>query len=263
MQSMGRRLRLAAAGACVLATMLVATWANAQGVCKCNNGCHAYPGQCTHSNDCDPGYAPTCDTRPDGGCPQVGWVSCSGGCTCTPIPGWDAGVDAAPEAGPHDAAPDVVPDVVADVVHDVVQDVVADVVHDVVVDVAPDVEPDAPEDAPPDVTYEPCGSLEHPCPPHYQCVQGWCVPDGTDAGVEDAGGFYPFDSSAPPSGPGDDGTGGADAALEGGDAFDDPTAKNSGCSCRTVPDADDIRAVAGAVVAILGLGMLARRRRRT
>ena len=61
------------------------------GTCQCNDGCHSFPGQCTHSNGCNVGYAPVCGTRPTGTCPKVGWVSCDGTCTCEPIAGFDAG----------------------------------------------------------------------------------------------------------------------------------------------------------------------------
>jgi MYXO-CTERM domain-containing protein len=65
--------------------------AAAQGTCRCNRGCHNFPGQCVQSGTgCAAGYAPFCGTRPDA-C-QAGWVSCSGTCTCVRIPGYDAGV---------------------------------------------------------------------------------------------------------------------------------------------------------------------------
>jgi MYXO-CTERM domain-containing protein len=65
--------------------------AAAQGTCRCNRGCHNFPGQCVQSGTgCAAGYAPFCGTRADA-C-QTGWVSCNGTCTCVRIPGYDAGV---------------------------------------------------------------------------------------------------------------------------------------------------------------------------
>ena len=64
--------------------------AAAQGTCRCNNGCHANPGQCVQGAGCAVGYAPFCGNR-SGSCPTAGWVSCSGACMCVPIPNFDAG----------------------------------------------------------------------------------------------------------------------------------------------------------------------------
>jgi MYXO-CTERM domain-containing protein len=75
--------------------------AYAQGTCRCNNGCHAIPSQCVQGSGCEPGYAPFCGNRAST-CPHMGWVSCSGDCTCVPIPGYDAGmtpVDSGPGGG--------------------------------------------------------------------------------------------------------------------------------------------------------------------
>ncbi len=82
------------------------------GTCSCNNGCHDMPGQCLISGTgCALGYAPLCDYRPSGTCPHVGAVSCNSGCTCTAIPGFDAGsVDV--QVPPTDATDVVLPDVV-------------------------------------------------------------------------------------------------------------------------------------------------------
>lgn len=65
----------------------------AQGRCSCNRGCHQYPGQCVQpgSSGCEAGFAPFCGTRADS-CPNVGWVSCGGDCTCVRIVPADAGV---------------------------------------------------------------------------------------------------------------------------------------------------------------------------
>jgi MYXO-CTERM domain-containing protein len=167
----------------LLGIMLAAATAHAQGYCACNNGCHSYPGQCTHENGCDPGYAPTCDTRPDGGCPQVGWVSCSGTCTCTPIPGWDAGVTPPPEAGPPDSgAPETgteeagPPDAALDVVDDVAEEPPA-VTPPPVVDAGCDCPIGTLCVGPDNFCAEPCGPLEFPCPLGYSCNQGFCIPD--------------------------------------------------------------------------------------
>lgn len=68
--------------------------ASAQGRCSCNSGCHQYPGQCVQrsATGCDPGYAPFCGTRAST-CPNTGWVSCNGECTCVRVPGGgDGGV---------------------------------------------------------------------------------------------------------------------------------------------------------------------------
>ncbi len=66
--------------------------AGAQGRCSCNNGCHAYPGQCVQrgSSGCDPGFAPFCGTRATS-CPNAGWVSCAGDCTCVRVGPSDGG----------------------------------------------------------------------------------------------------------------------------------------------------------------------------
>jgi MYXO-CTERM domain-containing protein len=88
-------------------TLLGARDAFAQGTCVCNNGCHSMPGQCLISGTgCTAGYAPLCDYRPSGTCPQIGSVSCSGMCVCTPIPGYDAGTPDVPMT-PMDASGDV------------------------------------------------------------------------------------------------------------------------------------------------------------
>jgi len=78
-------------------SLLLATGdASAQGRCRCNNGCHSYPGQCVNgSGSCDQGYAPFCDTRPTTDC-RTGWVSCAGACTCIRVSSPDGGV--APDA---------------------------------------------------------------------------------------------------------------------------------------------------------------------
>ena len=99
---MSLRARLAARSALLSIAMLLsaaasASEASAQGVCRCNNGCHAYPGQCVQGGStggCEAGYAPFCDNR-GGSCPRTGWISCSGSCACVRIPGYDAG---APDA---------------------------------------------------------------------------------------------------------------------------------------------------------------------
>ncbi|MFO0629246.1 MAG: hypothetical protein U0325_26965 [Polyangiales bacterium] len=96
----------------LLFALLAPTEAAAQGRCRCNMGCHQYPGQCVSngSNGCDPGYAPFCGTRA-ATCPSTGWVTCNGECTCTRIGPSDAGVtpvDASMPAdvpGPLDAGP--------------------------------------------------------------------------------------------------------------------------------------------------------------
>ena len=80
--------------AAVLASLLAhPTDAAAQGRCSCNSGCHQYPGQCVQrsATGCDPGFAPFCGTR-SSTCPNTGWVSCDGDCTCVRVPGDDAGV---------------------------------------------------------------------------------------------------------------------------------------------------------------------------
>jgi len=96
----------------VLLTLLVAFGASpafAQGTCDCNNGCHASPGQCLQRGNCTQGFAPYCDNRASS-CPgHQSWVSCGGGCTCVPIPGYDAGVSMPDANVPVDASrPDVV-----------------------------------------------------------------------------------------------------------------------------------------------------------
>ena len=85
--------------------------ASAQGRCSCNNGCHQYPGQCVQpgSSACEAGFAPFCETRATS-CPNMGWVSCGGACTCVRITPLDAGtptdVPASMDTGtPTDASP--------------------------------------------------------------------------------------------------------------------------------------------------------------
>lgn len=69
------------------------TAAAAQGRCSCNRGCHQFPGQCVQSGSsgCEAGFAPFCGTRANS-CPNAGWVSCNGECTCVRITPLDAGV---------------------------------------------------------------------------------------------------------------------------------------------------------------------------
>ena len=94
-------LSLAALAAFVLTAALPAV-ASAQGRCSCNSGCHQFPGQCVQggSAGCESGFAPFCGTRPTT-CPNAGWVSCSGDCTCVRIAPLDAGV---PDAGRADVS---------------------------------------------------------------------------------------------------------------------------------------------------------------
>lgn len=97
---------LLVAAAVVVASLAHPAPAQAQGRCACNRGCHQYPGQCVQPNGgggCDPGFAPFCGTRATS-CPNMGWVSCDGACTCVRVYGSDAGApDATP--GTPDAAP--------------------------------------------------------------------------------------------------------------------------------------------------------------
>ncbi len=107
---LGRHHGLAALFAFAMAASLP-TAASAQGRCSCNNGCHQYPGQCVQpgSSACEAGFAPFCETRASS-CPNVGWVSCGGACTCVRISPLDAGtpvdVPASMDTGtPTDAPP--------------------------------------------------------------------------------------------------------------------------------------------------------------
>jgi MYXO-CTERM domain-containing protein len=88
---LGRHHALAALFALAM-TASLPTAASAQGRCSCNNGCHQYPGQCVQpgSSACEAGFAPFCETRASS-CPNVGWVSCGGACTCVRISPLDAG----------------------------------------------------------------------------------------------------------------------------------------------------------------------------
>jgi MYXO-CTERM domain-containing protein len=81
---------------------LLPSVAGAQGRCSCNRGCHQYPGQCVQpgSSGCEAGFAPFCGTRADS-CPNAGWVSCGGDCTCVRVSPLDAGVA---DAGASDSA---------------------------------------------------------------------------------------------------------------------------------------------------------------
>jgi len=171
-------------------------WA-APGTCKCNNGCHANPGQCLQGNACSIGYEPTCGFRAaDGGapvCPNISYISCNGSCACAPVPGYCEVIGGAEycDAGPKDSAvPDgTTPDTT------VTDSVTPDVV-------TPDVvSPDAPTDAPPCVPLacpagtktlvvsgycdpycaQPCSTSEFKCPGALKCVDGFCIP-GTGTG---------------------------------------------------------------------------------
>jgi hypothetical protein len=97
-------LRLLSALALLLA-FAAPTPAVAQGRCRCNMGCHQYPGQCVSNGGagCDPGYAPFCGTRA-GTCPRTGWVTCNGECTCTRIGPGDAGVAPLDASTPADVS---------------------------------------------------------------------------------------------------------------------------------------------------------------
>jgi len=87
----------------------------APGTCKCNSGCHASPGQCVKGAACNIGYAPTCGYRSGAAeCPKVGYISCDGTCTCTPIPGFCesiGGAEYCDSGAPDTSVPDTfVPD---------------------------------------------------------------------------------------------------------------------------------------------------------
>ena len=99
MSSRSRRRWLLGATLSVAAIALVqlvdpaVAWALNPGICKCNSGCHASPGQCVIGNGCNIGYEPLCGYRGgDGGglasCPKVSYISCDGTCDCAPIPGF-------------------------------------------------------------------------------------------------------------------------------------------------------------------------------
>jgi len=79
----------------------------APGTCKCNQGCHANPGQCLNGAACNFGYAPSCGFRDaDAGadCPKSDYISCNGTCVCTPIPGFCETIGGAEfcDSGPPD-----------------------------------------------------------------------------------------------------------------------------------------------------------------
>lgn len=152
-----------------LTLLLAAGDASAQGRCRCNNGCHNYPGQCVSgSGSCDEGYAPFCDTRPTTDC-RTGWVSCSGACTCIRVSAPDGGV--APDAP---VAADVPPGVDAPR---------ADAPP--ATDAPPGV--DVPRaDAPPGVDAPPGADV----PPRMDAPPGVDAPPGMDAG--------PFPTDLPP-----------------------------------------------------------------
>jgi MYXO-CTERM domain-containing protein len=78
--------------ALLASSFALAAPAQAQGRCSCNSGCHQYPGQCVQGSGtgCDPGFAPFCGTRATS-CPNTGWVSCNGDCTCVRVYSGDAG----------------------------------------------------------------------------------------------------------------------------------------------------------------------------
>ncbi len=89
---MNSTLRCLALSMLLAAIAIIPRTSEAQGVCRCNMGCHARPGQCVIAVEsaCGAGYAPFCGTR-TASCPMMGWVSCDGTCSCVPIPGWDGG----------------------------------------------------------------------------------------------------------------------------------------------------------------------------
>lgn len=93
--------------ALVVAAVVAPSSAMAQGRCRCNSGCHQYPGQCVQSGSsgCESGYAPFCGTRA-GDCPRVGFVSCNGECTCVRIGPTDAGAVDVPASFDVPGAPD-------------------------------------------------------------------------------------------------------------------------------------------------------------
>jgi hypothetical protein len=99
-------LRVILAFSLAAAVTSVGADVSAQGRCNCNNGCHAYPGQCVLRGGagCETGYAPFCGTRATS-CPQnSSWVSCNGECQCVRIPGFDAGVPDGGSPPPTDSS---------------------------------------------------------------------------------------------------------------------------------------------------------------
>lgn len=223
--------------------------AAAPGTCKCNNGCHANPGQCLQGNACSIGYEPTCGFRAaDGGapvCPNLSYISCNGTCACEPVPGYCETIGGAEycDAGPPDAAvPDgTTPDAAIDSAKPdaITPDVITP---DVVTPDAP--VPDAPTDTPACVPLEcptgtktlvvsghcdpycaqPCGSAEFKCPGALKCVDGFCIPGSSDG---DGGVSSCIQPGAPPCGTC------KLCSFGDGTCFDDPACSDGGTVTET------------------------------
>lgn len=239
----------------------------APGTCKCNNGCHANPGQCLQGNACSVGYEPTCGFRAaDGGapvCPNLSYISCNGNCTCEPVPGYCETIGGAEycDAGPDTSVPDAPMDTS-------VTDTATD---------APKSDGDAcvPLTCPPSTKTlvvagycdpycaMPCGTGEFKCPGALKCIDDFCIPGTTSTSAD--GGDAGFSScllpGAPPCGTCrlcslGDGTcfdnpacsdGGTDGSPDGADTaeedtqlvFDTSIGDDTGTGEGTTPTTDD------------------------
>ena len=242
------------------------------GTCMCNDGCHAFPGQCTHSNGCSPGYAPQCGERSTT-CPEVGWISCDGTCTCVAIPGWDAGASGDGGSSSSDAGSGS-------------KDGGSSGGSDGGVSPPPDGGgtytdaglPPPGNDAgcncptgtkcvgPDDFCASPCGHGEFPCPPSEVCTQGYCVPV-CEIFTCKAPLLCDLSTGNCSSDPNAGADGGSISALDGGDFADggegglgaQDAGDTSGCGCRSVGSRTT---GAASALAMLGLVALAARRAR-
>lgn len=147
--------RFALSLAAALALLVSSSDASAQGRCSCNSGCHRYPGQCVQggsNSGCEAGYAPFCGTRASS-CPQTGWVTCNGECTCVRIGPIDGGAPPSDVTSVSDAPPPP-RDVPASFDAPMPTDVPASFDAPSPTDVRPGVDAPSPVDAPsgPDVT---------------------------------------------------------------------------------------------------------------
>ena len=238
-------------------TLTSEAWAG-PGTCKCNGGCHSFPGQCTHSNGCSQGYAPQCGNKANA-CPQVGWVSCDGTCVCTPTLGPPDGGSSdggTSDAGSNnDSGVPILPDGGGGYTDAALPPPSGDAGCDC---------PDGSRCVGPDnFCAGPCGNGEFPCRPSEVCTQGYCVPvclvnpcpsgavcdpsSGICVGLDDGGVFSDGGINV---GNGTDG--GAANSYAGDDA---------GCGC-TLLGGTGAALPAGFSMVALGASALMRRRRR-